>query len=160
MKVTNGGRPVVPRRATASDAAAIRELSRAAYAGWVPVIGREPRPMTADYDRAVIEHSIDLLEEQGTLVALIETVAQADHLLIENIAVRPDQQGKGLGDLLLRHAEQFALAQGFSETRLYTNAAFASNLVLYAKRGYEEYRREEIEPGGVAVFMRKILKGR
>ncbi|HEU0081638.1 MAG TPA: GNAT family N-acetyltransferase [Bradyrhizobium sp.] len=160
MKLTNGARPVVPRRATAADAAAIRELSRAAYAGWAPVIGREPRPMTADYDRAVIEHSIDLLEEQGTLMALIETVTEADHLLIENIAVRPDQQGRGLGDLLLRHAEQLALAQGFSETRLYTNAAFASNLAFYAKRGYEEYRRTAIAPGGVAVFMRKILKGR
>ena len=150
----------LPRRATASDAAAIRDLSRAAYAKWLPLIGREPRPMTADYVRAVIEHMIDLIEEQGQLVALIETVAQEDHLLIENVAVRPDQQGKGLGVLLLGHAEQLALAQGYPETRLYTNVAFASNVAFYARRGYDEYRREDIASGGVAVFMRKILKGR
>jgi len=30
------------RRAIPADAAAIRELTRAAYAKWVPVIGREP----------------------------------------------------------------------------------------------------------------------
>lgn len=151
---------LVPRRATAADAAAIRDLSRAAYARWVPLIGREPRPMTADYDRAVIDHMIDLVEEQGQLVALIETIAQEDHLLIENIAVRPGRQGEGLGAWLLGHAEQLALAQGFSETRLYTNAAFTSNLAFYAKRGYEEYRREAMAPGSVAVFMRKVLTGR
>jgi GNAT superfamily N-acetyltransferase len=146
------------RRARPGDAAAVRELSRAAYAKWVPLIGREPRPMTADYDRAVIQHRIDLLEEQGKLVALIETVVQEHHVLIENIAVRPDRQGNGLGAVLLAHAEQLALAQGLRETRLYTNAAFASNVAFYAKRGYEEYRREAIVSGGVAILMRKILR--
>src|SRR5262245_51581288 len=83
------------RRATAADAANVRALTRAAYAKWVPLIGREPLPMTADYDAAVVEHMIDLWEEKGELVALIEVVPKATHLLIENIAVRPDQQGKG-----------------------------------------------------------------
>ena len=38
------------RQAVATDAAAIRELTRAAYAKWVPLIGREPKPMTANYE--------------------------------------------------------------------------------------------------------------
>jgi hypothetical protein len=40
------------RRATPPDAPAVRDLTRAAYAKWVPVLGREPLPMTADYDAA------------------------------------------------------------------------------------------------------------
>lgn len=131
------------RRATTADAAAVRALSRAAYAKWVPLIGREPLPMTADYERAV--------------VALIEVIAAADHLLIENLAVHPDHQGEGLGGRLLRHAEALARSEGLEELRLFTNAAFASNLALYARRGFEEQRREEIVPGSVAVFMRKRL---
>ena len=43
------------------DASAVRELTRTAYAKWVPVIGREPKPMGADYDRAVRDHIVDLL---------------------------------------------------------------------------------------------------
>lgn len=82
------------RRAGTTDVLAIRELSRAAYAKWVPLIGREPWPMTADYGRAVAEHVIDLLEVNGELVALIELIPQSDHLLIENVAVQPEQQGK------------------------------------------------------------------
>ena len=145
------------RRATSSDARAVRDLSRAAYARWVPLIGREPLPMTADYDRAIASHIIDLFEEGGQLLALIEMIEQEDHLLVENIAVRPDQQGKGLGDWLLRHAEGIARSLDLEETRLYTNAAFISNLAFYTKRGYEEYRRGAIVPGTTTVFMRKRI---
>ena len=47
------------RRAGLGDAAAVRALTRSAYAKWVPVIGREPKPMTADYAEAVRRHAID-----------------------------------------------------------------------------------------------------
>ena len=145
------------RRANSGDAVAVRELSRLAYAKWVPMIGREPLPMTADYDRAVSDHLVDLLEEEGELLALIEMIPGDDHLLIENIAVRPDQQGKGLGELLLSHADEVARGLGFHEIRLYTNAAFASNAAYYAKRGFEEYRRGSIVVGSTTVFMHKML---
>jgi N-acetylglutamate synthase-like GNAT family acetyltransferase len=148
------------RRATAADVANIRALTRSAYAKWVPLIGREPLPMTADYDSAVADHIIDVWQEDGQLVALIEVIPTSDHLLIENIAVRPDQQGKGLGDKLLRHAERVAHSLGFHEIRLYTNAAFASNLSFYSRRGYQEYRRGTVVAGSVTVFMRKSLEAR
>lgn len=147
----------VTRRATASDAARIRELSRAAYAKWVPLIGREPLPMTADYVSAIDEHVIDLLERDGKVIALIEIVPADDYLLIENVAVDPAEQGKGHGDRLLAHAEQMARARGINELRLYTNEKFAANIAYYAKRGYREYRRQELVPGNIAVHMRKRL---
>jgi ribosomal protein S18 acetylase RimI-like enzyme len=110
------------RRATLADAATIRDLTRLAYAKWVPLIGREPKPMTVNYDRAVVDHMIDLYEVDGEAVALVEVVPQAQHLLIENIAVRPDHQGRKIGDLLLSHAEllhaQFIwLNCGFTQMR-------------------------------------------
>ena len=145
------------RRATLADAADVRALTRAAYAKWVPLIGREPKPMTADYERAVSEHVIDLYEYGGALLGLVEVIPQPDHLLIENIAVRPDQQGKGLGDILLTHAEDYARSLGLSETRLYTNVMFAANLAFYAKRGYSEFARETLAPGAIAVHMRKRI---
>jgi N-acetylglutamate synthase-like GNAT family acetyltransferase len=146
------------RRATSADVANVRALTRSAYAKWVPIIGREPMPMTSDYNRAVADHIIDLWEERGQLLALIEVIPASDHLLIENIAVRPDQQRKGLGDKLLHHAEELARFLGFYEIQLYTNAAFASNLSFYSQRGYQEYRRETVVPGSVTVFMRKRIE--
>jgi ribosomal protein S18 acetylase RimI-like enzyme len=143
------------RRAGSADVAAVRALTRTAYAKWVPLIGREPLPMTADYDRAVAEHIIDLWEEDRQLLALIELIPAADHLHIENIAVRPDQQGTGIGSQLLLHAEGLTRSMGLDEIRLYTNAAFASNLAFYSRRGYQEYRRGMLVPGSVTLYMRK-----
>jgi ribosomal protein S18 acetylase RimI-like enzyme len=149
--------PVFLRRATAADAAAVRALTMEAYAKWAAIVGAEPLPMRADYNRAVVEHVIDLLEEDGNLSALIEMKPASDHLLIVNIAVRPDQQRRGLGGGLMSHAEEFARSLGLDEIRLYTNVRMVSNQAFYGRRGYREFRRAENAPGLVAVFMRKKL---
>ena len=145
------------RRAAQADAASVRALTREAYAKWIALINREPLPMTADYDRAVAAHLIDLWEEGGELLALIEVIPAEDHLLIENIAVRPDQQGRGIGGRLLDHAEGLARSLRLDEIRLYTNAAFAGNLAFYARRGYQEYRRSTVIPGSITVYMKKKI---
>lgn len=157
--MTAARRPTVTvRRATAADASAIRELTRIAYAKWVLLIGREPLPMQADYDRAVAEHLIELVEHDGTLVGLVEMVPTPDYMLIENLAVRPDYQGQGIGERLLQHAEATARRLGLAEVRLYTNERFASNIAFYARRGYVAYEHGSLVPGSVTVFMRKTVR--
>lgn len=88
------------------------------YAKWVPLIGREPAPMTANYEVAVQQHRFDLLLKDGALVALIETVDEGDRLLIENVAVASGLQGQGLGQMLLAHAEHLARDLGKTRIRL------------------------------------------
>ena len=144
------------RRAPPADAEAVRALTRQAYAKWVPLIGREPKPMEADYDRAVREHRIDLAYQDGALAGLIETITRPDHLLIENVAVAPSWQGRGIGRALMAHAERLAAAERYRELRLYTNKAFAENVALYLKLGYR-IDREETLPVGVAVHMSKAV---
>ena len=63
------------RRAVAVDAAAVRDLTRMAYANWVPLIGREPKPVTADHGLAVRTNIVDLYEEDGELVHMRKRVA-------------------------------------------------------------------------------------
>ena len=145
-------RPAVP-----ADSEAIRSLTRAAYAKWVALIGREPLPMQADYERAVSEHTIDLLIVDGVLAGLVETIPRPDHLWIENVAVAPEQQGRGFGRLLLAHAERRAIHAGRPEIRLLTNQAFAANLELYARRGYTVNRTEPFR-GGTTVHMSKRIE--
>ncbi|SDR53036.1 Acetyltransferase (GNAT) family protein [Rhizobiales bacterium GAS113] len=144
------------RCAHPQDAGMIRDFVRAAYAKWVPAIGREPLPMTADYERAVQEHQIDILYIDGRMLGLIETMLRSDHLWIENIAVKPDSQGKGLGRQLLAHAERKAAEAGCAEIRLQTNAAFETNVALYERVGYLVDRWEPFM-GGTTVYMSKKL---
>ena len=66
------------RRATPADAGAVRDLTRAAYAKWVPVIDREPKPMTADYGVAIRDHMVELLHLDGELIAVIEMQSKVE----------------------------------------------------------------------------------
>jgi ribosomal protein S18 acetylase RimI-like enzyme len=143
------------RRAGPADAAAIDDLTQAAYAKWVPVIGRKPRPMTVDYAKAVVEHQIDLVDAEAGLIALIELDRQPDHLLIVNLAVHPDHQRQGLGRRLLEHAESVARAIGVPELRLYTNRLMAANIALYQSCGYAIDREEPFPDGGFTVHLSK-----
>jgi ribosomal protein S18 acetylase RimI-like enzyme len=148
------GAKVSIRLAGPADAAAIGALTREAYAKWVPITGREPLPMTVDYAEALKHHRFDLLCIGDEAVALIETVALGDELLIENLAVRPASQGRGFGVRLMLLAEELAAEAGLKGTRLYTNRLFVANLRLYASLGYR-VEREEALNGGVAVHMVK-----
>ncbi len=146
------------RRATSADAVAVRDLTRAAYAKWVPVLGREPKPMTADYDVAVRDHVVDMLYLNGELAALIEMRPEADHLLIVNVAVSPNHQGRGCGRALLAHAEKLTRSLGLGEIRLYISSRLTENLKLYERVGYKVDREEEASPHlGVFVYMSKPL---
>jgi GNAT superfamily N-acetyltransferase len=135
------------RRAGTADATAIRELTRAAYAKWLPEIGREPKPMGADYEAAVRDHLIDLLIRNGELVGLVEMIPHADHLLVENVAVAPTLHGQGLGHFLMQHAEQVAEQGGHTEIRLYTHNRFEENIKFYLKLGYRVDSKDEIADG-------------
>ncbi len=114
-------------------------------------------PMTADYAEAVRKHRFDLLYVEGKLAALIETIPKADHLLIENVAVLPPFQGRGLGRKLMAHAEKVAASFGLGEIKLYTNKLFAENVQLYGSLGYRVDREEEFK-GGFVVHMSKPIE--
>ena len=149
------------RRATAADAATVRDITHAAYAKWIPVIGRKPKPMTADYDKAVVNNVIDLLEEDGRPIALIEMIPELSfepaHLLIENIAVMPERHGKGIGSVLLERAQTIARGFGVTEMRLYFHEKFAANHLFYARRGFVEFARVPHPAGGEIVYMKKSI---
>ncbi len=148
--------PPIPafRAAIAADAPLVRAISRAASAKWVPLIGREPWPMTADYTAAIRDHRIDLLHLGGEPIALVEMIPHPDHLLIENVAVLPAHQGAGHGQRLMRRAEAVAATLGVGLLRLYTNQRFAENIALYTWLGYAIDRTERV-PAGVVVHMKK-----
>ncbi|GAK43767.1 GCN5-like N-acetyltransferase [Tepidicaulis marinus] len=146
----------VLRTADQNDTDAIRTLTRAAYAKWLPISGREPLPMQADYSAALKKHRIDLLYVGPDLAGLIEMNLQEPVALIENVAVHPDFQGQGLGRFLLAHGEVIAAAHGSARIRLFTNKLFTDNLRLYQKTGYTVDGEEEMN-GAIAVHMSKTL---
>jgi ribosomal protein S18 acetylase RimI-like enzyme len=147
----------VIRRAAAADRAAIEAIVRAAYGGYIARIGKPPGPLRDDYRRRIAEGAVSLLEEpQGAVAGLIVLLPKADHLLLDNVAVRPDRQGQGLGRRLIAFAELEARRRGFAELRLYTHARMTENIALYTRLGFIETGRGR-KAGYDRVFMRKRL---
>ncbi len=152
----NDESPIEIRVAETHEAGAIAAIVMAAYAKWVPLLGREPMPMRVDYDKAILEHRFDLAVEHGAILGLIETVPHPDHLWIDNVAVAPAAQGRGIGRMLLAFTERRAIAAGFPELRLVTNGVFASNVALYTRLGFAVDRVEAFM-NGEAIYMLKPL---
>ncbi|QFY06128.1 GNAT family N-acetyltransferase [Nonomuraea phyllanthi] len=141
------------RRAGAAERAAVERLVHDAYSPWIEVIGMRPLPMEADY-AALIDAG--LVHVTDGLDGLVVLVPEDGVLLVENVAVRPDRQGEGLGRALLAYAEEEARRLGMAALRLYTNVRMASNIALYESLGYVETGRQGVE-GRSAVLMRKEL---
>jgi ribosomal protein S18 acetylase RimI-like enzyme len=147
------------RPARESDAAALAAVAAQAYRPYVPRIGREPAPMTADYAQAVRSGLTWVAEADGDIVGLLVLVVHPDHLLLENVAVLPSAQRRGVGARLLALAEDQARARGLDEIRLYTNGAMTENLAYYGRHGYAETHRAE-QDGFRRVFFTKRLARR
>ena len=144
------------RAASAHDVAQVRAIARAAYAKYVPRIGRQPAPMAADYETDVARQRATVVEIAGQVRAYMIAWPEGDAYFIENIGVDPQFQGHGLGRRLIDHAVVQARHHGLSALSLYTNEAMTENLSLYRRLGFLETRRAR-EAGYSRVYMRKVL---
>ena len=133
-----------PRPATTADVEAITALVRAAYAVYIPRMGREPYPMTVNYAEAIRNQQVWVAEEGGQIIAVLGLTAGDDHMMVENVAVNLAQQGSGVGRKLLTFAEAEAHRQGLHEMRLYTAEAMTENIQLYSRFGYVETERKVV----------------
>jgi GNAT superfamily N-acetyltransferase len=145
------------RCARPADRAAIERIVRAAYGLYVERIGKPPGPMLDDYTALISDGRVSVLEEADrTMAAIIVLLPEPDHLLLDNIAVRPDRQGQGLGRRLIAFAEEQARRLGHSEVRLYTHEKMTENIALYTRLGFVETGRGQ-KAGYDRVFMTKRL---
>jgi GNAT superfamily N-acetyltransferase len=135
---------------------ALRRIAAAAYQRYVPRIGQAPAPMTAGYAQAVRRRQAWVAVDGGEVIGFAILIAQPGYLLVDNVAVWPDGQGRGIGARLLNLAEDHARGLHLGEVRLYTNAAMTENLSYYPRHGYAETHRAEGD-GFRRVYFRKPL---
>jgi ribosomal protein S18 acetylase RimI-like enzyme len=133
---------------------AIRAVVEAAYARWVVELGMRPIPLDDDYAARVAAGQAWVAGEPVKGVLVLEE--HPGHLLVDNVAVEPASQGRGVGRALLAFAERRARGLGLPEVRLYTNERMTSNVALYRRLGYRDLAAETIE-GRHAVWLAKPL---
>jgi GNAT superfamily N-acetyltransferase len=146
------------RRASPDDAETISSITDAAYARYVPLMGRKPQPMTIDYHQVLAEHPVWMLWADDRPAGVLVLMHESEAMLIYSVAIDPAYQKRGFGRRLLAWAEQEARHAGHSHIRLFTNALMEANIALYTRLGYAETGREPYL-GLTLVHMRKPIQG-
>lgn len=146
------------RRAIPAEAPVLLALVAEAYGHYVARIGRAPGPMLDDYSARIAAGQAHIAEEDaGRLLGLVVLEPCADGaLLLDNVAVRPAAQGKGVGRALMLFAEDEARRHGATILRLYTHENMVENIALYTRVGFVETGRVT-EKGFARVYMEKRL---
>lgn len=131
------------RLATPADIPALVRLGERAYAPYVARLGGiEPYAMRPDLPALVARGAVRVAEEGGTILGYLIDYADGDAWMLENLAVDPRAQRRGLGRALLAAAEAAARAAGAPAIRLYTNVVMTENQALYLRLGYRETGRD------------------
>jgi GNAT superfamily N-acetyltransferase len=82
------------------------------------------------------EGPIWIAEKDDALLGTVSAVARGDDLYIRGMAVLPAARGLGLGALLLKTTEDFALAHGHKRLTLSTTPFLLDAIKLYERHGF------------------------
>ena len=156
---------IVVRRMAREEACRVAEVLVACYRAYAETGELSPEEAEALVEgRASIELVRADAETQTCLVAdiggRIAGVAAVRGNEITRLYVHPDRQGRGVGALLFRAAEDEIRRAGYGE--LIVGAVVESPLPFYEKMGMGEFARRRAEEGPLAgkevVLLRKPLK--
>lgn len=152
--MTSASLSVEPRQATEADLPSIQRVIAAAYGKYLSRMDKPPAPLLRDYRPAI---EIGAVWVTGSpVIGLISLTEEDGVILIENVAVHPDQQGSGLGRRLMEFAEHHARKLQIGRLALYTNEAMTENQAIYAHLGYRVTGRRT-ENGYHRIYMEKTL---
>jgi len=147
--------PII-REANLSDALGIQECVGTAYKHYISRIGKPPEPMLNDYTDLIQYHKV-FVAELNQIIGVLVLIQNSSNIILDNVAVIPDQQGKGIGKQLINLAESEAYRLGFRKLDTYTHQCMVENIEMYKTLGYTEIERKE-EHGYNRVYMQKSLK--
>lgn len=145
------------RLAEADDEPEIRDCAEQAYARYVPMIGRKPAPMVADFVTQIAAGMVYVAtDDQAIFQGFIVFYAEEEHILLENVAVLPSAAGRGVGRALISFCEDAARQRGMNGVHLYTNEKMTDNLSIYPKLGYVKVA-QRTKDGFKRVYFEKKL---
>ncbi|HKP51107.1 MAG TPA: GNAT family N-acetyltransferase [Chloroflexia bacterium] len=133
--------PLQIRLATQGDIPLIASALYDSFKEYEPLYtpgGFKATTPTADVIRPRIDEGpMWVALQDGVIVGTIAAVPKGESLYIRSMAILPSARGHRIGELLLRHVEDFALAQGHRRMFLSTTPFLARAIRLYEKWGFQ-----------------------
>jgi GNAT superfamily N-acetyltransferase len=145
------------RKAAPDDLPAIKVCIDEAYSPYINRMGGRPKPMQSNYGEQVDNGIVHVMVgEDGDVQGLIVFYRKADIMLLENVAVSPRHQGKGVGKRLIGYCESQAASEGCTAIELFTHRKLSENRALYTHLGYSEIDREDDKALDRVIFRKEL----
>ncbi len=144
------------RKAKIEDVSAVKQIVTHAYRHYIERLGKLPGPMLDNYEAIIGDHLVYVAELNEEILGLVVLMEDHTPILLDNIAVGPGEQGKGIGTKLLHFAEKIAVDRGHHSIQLYTNELMHENIEYYDRHGYNITARIK-EKGYNRIYMSKTL---
>ena len=122
----------------------------------IPQVYVDIRAASGDVVFLTLSDEAFVLEDSGRIRGVLILEHRPDGMLLNNVAVHPESQGRGHGRTLIAHAEAEARQHGYRQIWLYTHVLMTENQALYRRVGFIETGRV-IEEGFDRVYMVKEL---
>ena len=149
------------RRAHRKDVTALVTLVESAYRGdssrdgWTTeadlLDGQRTDPREVE---SLLEHIVVAEDDDGTLLGCCTLVPREGHAYFGMFAVRPGQQGGGVGSKLLARAEQIAADQDLKYVEMTVISTRSELIDYYLRRGYKDTGERRPFPYGDDRFGR------
>jgi N-acetylglutamate synthase-like GNAT family acetyltransferase len=144
------------RLATQDDAPSIAALLYDSFQEYEPLYTPEGFKATtpaADVIRPRIsEGPMWVALQDGIIVGTLSVAPKGEALYVRRMAVLPAARGHRIGELLLRHVEDFALAQGYKRMFLSTTPFLDRAIRLYEKWGFQRTDEAPHDLFGTPLF--------
>lgn len=123
------------RRATVADVLALIACIDAAYASHAAQ-GIDLPPVSEGVGEDILDNVVWLAVEDDELLGgvILSVAGEVAHLM--NVAVHPDQSGRGIGRALITAATASAREAGHGRMRLATHKDMPANVALYEHLGW------------------------
>jgi GNAT superfamily N-acetyltransferase len=144
------------RPATIEDIPMVSEIAEKAYSVYITRMGKPPGPMYADYDHDLNTGNLHILMIDEKIVAFAVYELGQREIFIDNLAVHPEFQSKGISAQFVRMLEDWGRENGVFCLRTYTHVLMTENISLYRNVGYKITHRS-VENGFDRVYMEKRI---
>ena len=115
-------------------------------------------PSPDQLQNRLIEGPVWVVLREEVIVGTVAIVPKGESLYIRGMAVLPNARGLKIGELLLKHIENFASARGFRRLLLSTTPFLSNAIRLYESFGFQRTSEGPHDLFGTPLFtMEKIL---
>jgi putative acetyltransferase len=144
------------RTAIEDDAPAIASVIRASFEEYrtlyTPEAFDATTPGSTEIALRMKEGPVWFAASGNRVVGTVSGVPKGSALYVRSMAVLPAARGIGVGRLLLRHVENFALSSGYKQMILSTTPFLKSAIRLYESYGFHVTADGPYELFGTSLF--------